>query len=187
MRAYTVTSSGSAREILKTGFRAGKNTYFESSDRKSPGVWFVDRAPDLEAVLENNATTLSIDLPEEVFARYEECQLPPWREEQIPPDSEALDQIRAGRERCDEAAYQRALLPEEVANSFGQPSVHDHQYARWSRKRLVEVAESYDREAHPEPYDADIVADLWEAIRFLDEVGRQNVTVLRQEQNGEES
>jgi len=93
MRTYHRTFQADA--ILRDGFKDSTGTYL--TDREHTGVWLSDRPLDINEGADGDRL-LSIDIPEEVFRKWEEA----WEESGKP--------------------YREALIPAQIVNSYGPPS-----------------------------------------------------------------
>jgi hypothetical protein len=94
MRVYHRTLSVSARHILATGFRDGEDTYM--TNRVFRGVW-VSTEPLDENSGAFGEVMLSMEIADDVFCEYE------WTE--------------------DDKAYRESLIPAEILNRFGRPTM----------------------------------------------------------------
>src|SRR5260370_29299509 len=154
MRVFHVTSSADALQLLKNGFSDKQvGTYgLQGLTAEQAGVLFAD-TPSLDV---NNGvegdTVLSLEMPEETFAKHEG--------------------VEEGQ------SYRWALIPLDIARSLGKPSVHDHEYAMPSRWDLVKAADNWEAAGKQRGEDRLLkhAANMRAAIRFFDEVGWRNIT-----------
>ena len=94
MKCYHRTAAG--REIIANGFRDGVGTYFTGQTQR--GVFLSDVPLDCNEGAKGK-DLLEIDIPEEVFVKYEWVQ--------------------------DEITYREACIPSEIVNQFGPPRLVD--------------------------------------------------------------
>jgi len=81
-----------ADAILTGGFKDARDTYL--TDEEHTGVWLSDRPLDINEGADGDRL-LSIDIPEEIFKKWE------WLEDGKP--------------------YREALIPAQVVNTYGPP------------------------------------------------------------------
>ena len=96
MKAYHRTYY--SEEILRDGFLDATGTYLTVSPEEFTGVWVSDRPLDIYEGADGNVL-LVLDIPEEIFAKYE------WVEDGKP--------------------YREALVPAEILNILPSPTIVD--------------------------------------------------------------
>jgi hypothetical protein len=85
-------------EILREGFLDATGTYLTMPPEEFTGVWISDRPLDISEGADGDVF-LVLDIPEEIFAKYE------WVE--------------------DEKPYREALVPAEILNPLPSPTIAD--------------------------------------------------------------
>jgi hypothetical protein len=114
MRAFFTTTVRRADDIFQGGFT---NLY---EFRGVEGVYFADRQLGAaDGFL--GQVTLCLDVPDEVFSRWE------WFEH--------------------EQGYRLSLIPADVLNQLGKPQVYDHDLAGISRRDMVEAIRGWEQQA----------------------------------------
>jgi hypothetical protein len=89
--------TASAKAILANGFQDSIGHYLTETEWR--GVWFSDRPLDCNEGASGDVL-FTLEMPESVFQEYEWVQEPP-------------------------GPYREALIPADVANTYGPPTIHD--------------------------------------------------------------
>ena len=118
MRAFFTTTIRRADDIFQGGFT---NLYKCGGVE---GVYFADRQRGAaDGFL--GEVTLCLDVPDEVFSRWE------WFEH--------------------EQGYRLSLIPADVLNQLGKPQVYDHDLAGISRRDMVQAIKRWEQRGDWEP------------------------------------
>jgi hypothetical protein len=124
VRVFHTTPSATALQILRTGFSdAQVSTHGLDIAPEHAFVLLSESPLDINEGVEGD-TVLSLEIPDEVFAKHEYVE--------------------------EGSSYRYALVPLEIVRSFGIPAVHDHDYAMSSRRDLVAAANRWEAVGRPE-------------------------------------
>jgi hypothetical protein len=114
--------------------------------------------------------TLCVEVPDDIFEKYE------WIEEA----AEGREHVPGDPMRglgCQPGSYRYAVIPAAVLNTVGQPQVWDHDYAGSSRKELMDAIRLWERDS-----DKRHAQEMRDALEYFDRIGWQTPLRLREEQ-----
>ena len=138
LKTFHTSKIDKALAILAEGFR---DVSFEAIAGVT-GVLVADRPLDIQDGVEGT-TVLSLNLPDEEFARYE-----------LVEDGQPTGQ---------------AIVLAEILARFGPPTLYDHEFIGLSRHELYQAIRRWEEHA---PASANLhVENMKAAVRFFDRVG----------------
>jgi hypothetical protein len=144
-RYYFSTTVELTKEIWDDGF------WDMHTEFGRVGVLFTDTPLDAQ---DGHTVTLCVELPEDVFAKYE------------------FDDP--------EHRFREALIPAHTLNKLQKPQVYDHSYVGLSRREMKQAAERWERGGLDDFRHAE---EVQAAMKFFDEIGWLTPLRLREQAN----
>jgi hypothetical protein len=109
-----------------------------------------------------DAVVLYQEVPEDMFERHE-------RVDEKPPEQKYVPGIPFLPLDEPPGPYRYAIIPAAVLNQIGKPQLFDHEYARCSRKEVLEAIRDWDGRTHPQALA--LVRSMRDSLEFLDRHG----------------